>query len=114
MVELTKKTFEEQVLMSKIPVMILFYRKDDAECTKLMESAERIADKMQDKAKICKVDVDQEIALALNYQVMDLPLVVFMNYGIFQERIQGNTEEEILLEKLQKLCDCQGTQQIHF
>lgn len=114
MVELTKKTFEEQVLMSKIPVMILFYRKDDVECTKLLESAERIADKMQDKAKICKVDVDQEIALALNYQVMDLPLVVFMNYGIFQERIQGNTEEEILLEKLQKLRDCQGTQQIHF
>lgn len=114
MVELTKKTFEEQVLMSKIPVMILFYRKDDAKCTKLLESAERIADKMQDKAKICKVDVDQEIALALNYQVMDLPLVVFMNYGIFQERIQGNTEEEILLEKLQKLRDCQGTQQIHF
>lgn len=114
MVELTKKTFEEQVLMSKIPVMILFYRKDDAECTKVLESAERIADKMQDKAKICKVDVDQEIALALNYQVMDLPLVVFMNYGIFQERIQGNTEEEILLEKLQKLCDCHGTQQIHF
>lgn len=114
MIELTKKTFEEEVLKAKVPVMILFYRKDDAECIKMLETAENIAGKMQDKAKICKVDVDQEITLALNYQVMDLPLVVFMNYGIFQERVQGNTQEELLLEKLQKLCDCQGTQQIRF
>lgn len=112
--DVTQKTFDEEVLGAKVPVMLLFSREGDATCKQLEAMAEEVAQELTNQVKICKVDVDKEIMIALNYQVLDLPLLVFMNYGIYQERITGMPDKATILQTLQKLINLQGTQQITF
>lgn len=112
--EVTQHTFEEEVLGAKVPVMLLFTRQGDETCKQLEAVAEEVSQELSDQVKICKVDVDKEIMLALNYQVLDLPLLVFMNYGIFQKRITGTPDKATILETLQTLINLQSSQQISF
>lgn len=100
--EITQQTFEKEVLGAKVPVMILFCREGDLSCKQLETVAEEVAQELDGQVQICKVDVDKEIMLALNYQVVDLPLLVFMNYGIYQERITGTPDKATIIQTLQK------------
>ena len=113
-VELTKKTFEEEVLKETLPVMIVFYRKGDAFCEEALVEAKKLSGELSGQAKICTVDVDEEIALAFQYQVMDIPLCVFMNYGIFQKRVSGKFDASKAEQLLRSLKAENGIQHISF
>lgn len=113
-VELTKKTFEEVVLKETLPVLIVFYRKGDAACDAALSEAKKLSETLSGCARICTVDVDAEIALAFQYQVMDIPLCVYMNYGIFQKRVSGEIDWNAAEQFLRSLKEQNGTQHISF
>ena len=47
------------------------------------------AAEMGGKVKIGKVNVDEEAALALKYQIMSIPTLVLMDQGVFIKRVSG-------------------------
>ena len=47
------------------------------------------AGEMGDSIKVGKVNVDEEAALALKYQIMSIPTLILMNKGEFIKRVSG-------------------------
>lgn len=104
-VELTKDKFEAEVLAAKVPVLIDFYADWCGPCKMQAPIMEEIADEMGDQVKVCKVNVDLQPELAMNYQVMNIPTLVFMKYGIFQQRMIGLQNKDAIVGYLKTLLD---------
>lgn len=99
-VTITNDNFEEEVLACKIPVMIDFWADWCGPCKMQAPIIEALAEELEGKVKFGKVNVDEEAALALKYQVMSIPTLVVMNYGIFQKKAVGLQDKEAILEML--------------
>ena len=104
-VELTKENFEQEVLACKVPVVIDFWASWCGPCMMQGPVIDEIAEWMGDKVKVCKVKVDEQAALALEYRIASIPTLVFMKYGIFQERMIGLQQKKTIVEQLNSMID---------
>jgi thioredoxin 1 len=104
-VELTKETFEQEVLAAKVPVLIDFWAGWCGPCMKQSPIVDAVAEELGDKVKVCKVNVDEQASLALDYQVVSIPTLVFMNKGMFQERMVGLQDKQTIVDYLNTLID---------
>lgn len=80
-VNLTKQNFTEEVLNSKIPVIVDFWANWCGPCKMLAPVLEQVAEEYKDKIKVCKVNIDDEQDLAVEYQIMSIPTVLFFKDG---------------------------------
>ena len=91
-ITITKDNFENEVLGAKLPVVLDFWAEWCAPCKMQSPVIEALAEELDGK-----VNVDEEAALALKYQIMSIPTLVVMKYGLFQNRAVGlQTREEIM------------------
>jgi len=100
-VKITNENFEQEVLAAKEPVLLDFWADWCMPCKMQSEVLDAFAEEMGDRLKIGKINVDEEAALALKYQVMSIPTLVVMDKGVFVKRESGlkNAEElKIFLE----------------
>ena len=104
-VELTKDNFEQEVLASKIPVVIDFWATWCGPCKMQSPVLDKGAAEMGDKIKVCKVNVDEQPGIAMEYRIASIPTLVFMKYGMFQERMIGLQNEETIVNFLNTLID---------
>lgn len=104
-VELTKENFQQEVLACKVPVLIDFWATWCGPCMMQGPVIDEIAEEMGDKIKVCKVDVDAQAALALDYRIASIPTLVFMKYGLFQERMIGLQQKNVIVDYLKTLID---------
>lgn len=102
-VTLTKDNFEQEVLAAKVPVLIDFWATWCGPCQLQSPVVDEIAKEMGDHVKVCKVNVDEQASLALNYQITSIPTLVFMKYGLFQQRMIGLQNKETIMECLNTL-----------
>lgn len=100
---LTVDTFEEEVLKSPVPVLVDFYADWCGPCQALAPLMDVLADKYEGKAKVCKLNIDEQRKLALSYKVMSIPTLFFIKDGEIQERITGALPQPALEEKLEAL-----------
>ncbi len=93
---LTKENFKEEVLDSKVPVLVDFWATWCGPCQMVGPVIDEIAGEVTD-AKICKVDVDENQELAKEYKVMSIPtLMVFKNGEVVKRDVGAKQKEEIL------------------
>ena len=104
-VELTKENFDQEVLAAKVPVLIDFWADWCGPCKMQSPIVDAVAEEMGDQVKVCKVNVDQEASLALNYQIVSIPTLTFMKYGIFQEKMVGLQDKDTIVNYLKSLLD---------
>lgn len=102
-VELTKDTFEQEVLGADVPVVIDFWASWCGPCMMQGPIVDEIAEEMAGKVKVCKVNVDEQPSLALDYRVVSIPTLVFMNKGVFQERMVGLQDKQTIVGYLNTL-----------
>ncbi len=89
--------FEEEVLKSDLPVLLDFWAPWCGPCQMLMPVIEQVANESEGKAKVCKVNIDDEIILANKYQVTAVPtLIVIKNGEAVDQCTGGKTKAEIL------------------
>lgn len=88
-VTVTNDNFEEEVLASKVPVILDFWADWCMPCKMQSPILDAFAAEMGGKVKIGKVNVDEEAALALKYQIMSIPTLVLMDQGVFIKRVSG-------------------------
>ncbi len=76
----TTENFEEEVLKSDVPVLVDFYADWCGPCKMMMPVVEKLAETYDGKAKVGKVNSDDESALAAKYNIMSIPsFLVFKN-----------------------------------
>lgn len=95
-INLTKENFEKEVLQSELPVLVDFFAVWCGPCKMLSPVIDEIAKEYEGKAKICKVNIDDEIELAQKYRVMSVPTVlVFKNGQICGTSVGYQPKEKI-------------------
>ena len=103
----TKDNFEQEVLGAKVPVVIDFWAVWCGPCQMQSPILDQVAEEFGDKIKVCKVNVDEQPSLALNYQIASIPTLVFMKYGLFQQRMIGLQDKQTITDYLQTLLDAE-------
>ena len=69
----------------------------------LAPKLDEIAAEYEGKAKIVKVNIDDERALALKYNVMSIPTLIFFKGGEPRGELVGNKAKDAVTEKLDSL-----------
>lgn len=72
--------FEDQVLKGQGIVIVDFWADWCGPCKMLSPIIDQIGDEMEN-IKVCKVDVDKNQSLAMEYQVMSIPTLVIFKDG---------------------------------
>lgn len=95
--------FQTEVLDSTAPVIVDFFATWCMPCKMIAPILEDIAAETGEKAKIVKVDIDQDPELANNYNVRSVPTMVFIKDGKMADQVLGAVPKPVIMEKLEKL-----------
>lgn len=96
----TEKNFEEEVLKSDKPVLIDFWASWCGPCKMLAPIVDEIAGEITD-AKICKINIDEEMGLAKKFKVMSIPTLVVVKEGKVVQSSVGLKPKNKILDMLQ-------------
>ena len=99
MEHITKDTFESVVLKSEKPVVVDFWAEWCGPCRMLAPVLEEL-DQEREDLLICKVDVDAEIELAMQFRVVSIPTVLLFRNGEKVGQAVGYMSKEELCEAL--------------
>ncbi len=95
-VHLTKENFKEEVLDSKVPVLVDFFATWCGPCKAVSPVVEELAEELTD-AKVFKIDVDEQMELARQYRVMSIPtFLVFKNGEMVRREMGARSKAELL------------------
>ena len=86
---LTNDTFESEVMQSDIPVLVDFWADWCGPCKMLSPVIGQLADDYAGKAKVCKVNVDEQSELAAKFKIMTIPTVIIFKDGEEKEKSVG-------------------------
>ena len=101
--EITDQNFENEVLKSEIPVVVDFWAPWCGPCHMIAPVTEKLAQEYVGKVKFCKLNVDENHQMAVKYQVMSIPLLLFFNGGQQVDSILGAVPESMLRPKVEAL-----------
>jgi len=81
LVHLTKDNFDAEVTNSSIPVLVDFWAEWCGPCKMLAPIFEQLAAAYSGRVKFCKLNIDNEGVIALNYKVMSIPTLILFKNG---------------------------------
>lgn len=95
-IKITKENFNNEIVQSQLPVLVDFWAAWCGPCKTIGPKIEELSIELEGKAKVCKVNVDEEIALAQQFSVMSIPTVVVFKGGKEVNRVVGVRGKEEL------------------
>jgi thioredoxin 1 len=97
MIEVTKDSFQTEVLESEQPVIVDFWGPACQPCLKLMPDVEELAENFKEKVKFVKVNSAENRRVCINNRVMGLPAFLIFKGGKEVKRISGGglTKQDI-------------------
>ena len=85
----TKENFNDEVIKSDVPVLVDFYADWCGPCKMMMPVVEELAKTYEGKAKVGKVNVDEQGELAEEFGVMSIPAFVVIKNGKVVDQALG-------------------------
>ena len=88
-ITITKENFESEVLKSEVPVLLDFWATWCGPCRMIAPTLAEIAAENAGKLKVGKVNVDEQMELAIQFNVTSIPLLVVMKNGKIANKAVG-------------------------
>ena len=83
------KDFEENVNHSDLPVLIDFWAEWCGPCKMIAPILEELAEELDGKIKIVKIDVDNNNQTAMKYSIRTIPTLMIIKEGVVQAQHIG-------------------------
>jgi thioredoxin 1 len=96
-INVTDATFEAEVLNSTIPVLVDFWAPWCGPCKAMAPTLDLVAEELDGKLKIVKVDVDENFETAAKYKVRGVPTFTIFEHGVAKLSKSGSMAKAQLL-----------------
>ena len=103
MQEVTKETFDQEVIGSDRPVVVDFWGPQCGPCLALMPEVEVLEQKYEDKVKMVKVEAPKNRRLCLELKVLSLPTYLFYKGGEEFDRLSGDVTLKSIEDSIGKM-----------
>jgi len=84
-IQITDASYEQEVLQSQIPVLILFWAPWSAPDRLIAPEIEAVANEYSGKVKVGKVNVDENAELTVKFNIRAIPTLIVIKNGSEQE-----------------------------
>lgn len=101
--EITDDNFEAEVTSSAIPVVVDFWAEWCGPCRMMTPTMTELADEYQGKAKVGKLNIDDNRDTAVRFGINSIPTVLMFKDGQMVKQTVGVTAKKDLQEYLDEL-----------
>ena len=103
MLHVKKNNFEEEVLKSKVPVVVDFWAEWCGPCRMMGPVFEELSNEYTGKVKFVKVNVEEEEGLSVSNEIRGIPALILFNNGKEIGRIIGYQPKDQLRQKINEI-----------
>ena len=100
--EFTDQSFEQEVLKSDKPVLVDFWAVWCGPCRMIAPSVESLANEYVGKAKVGKLNVDENSSTPARYNIRGIPTLLLFKNGQVQEQLVGAVGRETIENVIKK------------
>ena len=99
--EISQADFEQEVLKADVPVLVDFWAPWCGPCVSIAPALEKLAEQYEGKARIAKVNVDENPELAAQFGVRSIPYLVMFKNGEAAQSVVGAQPPQALDKLIQ-------------
>ncbi len=100
--DITDALFEKEVLNSDKLTVVDFWAPWCGPCRKMGPVLDEIADELKDKIKVVKINTDENLKTATEYQISSLPSIFIFKDGEAKETMVGLMPKSAIISNIQK------------
>lgn len=97
---ITKENFEKEVMKSDRPVLLDFWAEWCGPCKMVSPIVDEIAEEVFEKAKVGKINIDEQQELAQTFKIMSIPTLAVVKDGKMIESSIGVRPKKAILNML--------------
>ena len=101
-INITDSSFEQEVVNSDKLTVVDFWAPWCGPCRKMGPVLDEIAEEFKDKIKVVKINTDENLKTATEYQISSLPSVFIFKNGEPKETMVGLMPKNAVISNIQK------------